>query len=645
MAKTVKKANGSKNMKKSPVKRSKTTKVKKKQLFANVSSRFQRLSRVGQMLVFGIVFAAIGGGYYLYQTLASDGLPEGANQVVVSYEIGMSHEIAQDKFAAGMPPAMLLYGNGLMLCSPAVAMPDHTEHTNQLTTNDYTSRTLTRDEVHAFVSTLKANGYDLASEYLRSTDGLMYPASAGRFISVNTTAGATVASLYPNEPSANFVAAENVIKTECAKATTPYDSGKGVAETITLPKDHPEATQATTELPAAVDVDVTPNERKNKEFTGQESKALKDQLGKEAKVYKKGDSVVRARYLTKLPDYEAMKPEKKNTQGKVSAATDMKTRWFIVVGAGQNTPDWATTALATDTANAIKNWYGGKVGKTFEINSVKVLRGSKTPAQYKTCPAGYSCRFPEDAIYFNLQNEFRYAGMSTNIFTTFDNNRCIGLGGPASLAINDNRVGQYNYGFAVTPFSNGSCDWTKGRRFVAAHELGHTFGLAHTCDGTLMSTSGCPSAPEWPYPALNATQASLLRNNSPYFNSFTTTTTTPAPTCPSTMGVGGVLGTGQTLKSPDCGIRLVMQTDGNLVVYSRLGHAIWASGSRGTNARLSLQTDYNLVVRDGAGTAKWASGTKGSGGTQLRVQNDGNVVLYSASGAVWSTHTAGDYNK
>lgn len=470
----------------------------------------------------------------MYQSMASDGLPDQANQLVVSYEIGMGHELAQDKFTAGMPPSMLLYGNGLMLCSPAVAMPDHTEHMNQLTTNDYTSRKLTRDEVHSFVDKLKASGYDKATEYTRPADSLIYPSSAGRYIWVNTTEGATEASLFPNDPSTNFTAAEKTIQAECAKATTEYDSGKGVAESINLAKDNPDSASAGAELTTDIDVDGATNGRKSKEFTGQAAKDIKNKLGKQAKVYKQGDKIVRARYLTKIPDYNALQPKKKSDRGKVSAATDLKTRWLIVVGAGQTKPDWADTTTITNTSGAIRNWYSGKVGKSFEVNSIQVVRGSKTPAQYKTCPAGYSCRFPEDAIYFNLQNEFKLTGYSTNIFTTFDNNRCMGLGGPASLAINDNWVARYNYGFAVTPFSNGSCDWTAGRRFVAAHELGHTFGLAHTCDGTLMSTSGCPTAPDWPAPALNGTQASLLRNNSPYFNSFPQT-----PTSTLQWGVNG----------------------------------------------------------------------------------------------------------
>jgi hypothetical protein len=37
----------------------------------------------------------------------------------------------------------------------------------------------------------------------------------------------------------------------------------------------------------------------------------------------------------------------------------------------------------------------------------------------------------------------------------------------------------------------------------------------------------------------------------------------------------------------------------------------------------------------------WASNTNGSGGNRLVVQNDGNLVIYSATRAVWAPNTAG----
>jgi DNA-binding beta-propeller fold protein YncE len=94
---------------------------------------------------------------------------------------------------------------------------------------------------------------------------------------------------------------------------------------------------------------------------------------------------------------------------------------------------------------------------------------------------------------------------------------------------------------------------------------------------------------------------------------------------------------------------LIMQFDGNLVLYSSSNAAVWDTKtfSRGTGPfRLAVQEDGNLVVYQ-KGTcspsdALWASHTsgRGQGPYELVLQNDRNVVLYDARRAViWSTDT------
>ena len=56
------------------------------------------------------------------------------------------------------------------------------------------------------------------------------------------------------------------------------------------------------------------------------------------------------------------------------------------------------------------------------------------------------------------------------------------------------------------------------------------------------------------------------------------------------------------------GAGLVVQTDGNVVVYPRTGRALWSTGTRGAGVTLSVQDDGNLVVRSSSGRALWASG-------------------------------------
>jgi surface antigen len=80
------------------------------------------------------------------------------------------------------------------------------------------------------------------------------------------------------------------------------------------------------------------------------------------------------------------------------------------------------------------------------------------------------------------------------------------------------------------------------------------------------------------------------------------------------------------------GYKFVFQTDGNLVLYSQTGKALWATGTESAGAnRLSVQADGNVVLyRDT--TPLWATNTAGNSGAKFVIQTDGNLVVYSAAG-------------
>ncbi len=85
--------------------------------------------------------------------------------------------------------------------------------------------------------------------------------------------------------------------------------------------------------------------------------------------------------------------------------------------------------------------------------------------------------------------------------------------------------------------------------------------------------------------------------------------------------------------------RLVMQSDGNLVVYDEFNRARWASNTVNRGWRAAFQEDGNFVVYSRSGRAVWASNTAGHPGSRLVVQDDGNVVIYDGSRAIWATGT------
>jgi len=82
--------------------------------------------------------------------------------------------------------------------------------------------------------------------------------------------------------------------------------------------------------------------------------------------------------------------------------------------------------------------------------------------------------------------------------------------------------------------------------------------------------------------------------------------------------------------------RLVMQSDGNLVIYDINGTPKWASGTNGSNrgdAFVVFQGDGNLVIYSN-GSPLWASNTVGSN-RSLAFQGDGNFVVYANGSALW----------
>ncbi|TYP89839.1 reprolysin-like metallopeptidase [Blastococcus xanthinilyticus] len=106
---------------------------------------------------------------------------------------------------------------------------------------------------------------------------------------------------------------------------------------------------------------------------------------------------------------------------------------------------------------------------------------------------------------------------------------------------------------------------------------------------------------------------------------------------PDRLRPGQLLTGGQQLVSPNGRYRTVFQSDGNLVVYASDGRALWASGSYARGGWLTMQSDGNLVSYAG-GRPVWHSGTWGNRGAALIMQDDGNLVLYRADGRpLWST--------
>ncbi|GAA1236797.1 hypothetical protein GCM10009665_28720 [Kitasatospora nipponensis] len=74
--------------------------------------------------------------------------------------------------------------------------------------------------------------------------------------------------------------------------------------------------------------------------------------------------------------------------------------------------------------------------------------------------------------------------------------------------------------------------------------------------------------------------------------------------------------------------QLVMQHDGNMVIYGNTGVALWDTQTEGfPGDHAIMQSDGNLVVYQGTQWL-WNSRTGGRPGAYLCFQTDGNLVVY-----------------
>jgi hypothetical protein len=119
----------------------------------------------------------------------------------------------------------------------------------------------------------------------------------------------------------------------------------------------------------------------------------------------------------------------------------------------------------------------------------------------------------------------------------------------------------------------------------------------------------------------------------------------------SSLAAGATLQPGEYLTSSGGYYRLVMQPDGNLVLYGcatvaqNCTYAVWNLGTSGQPGnRLTMQRDGNLVLYSRTGRAVWATMTNRTGNANVfHVQDDSNLVVYSGSRAVWSSGTRSTY--
>ena len=104
----------------------------------------------------------------------------------------------------------------------------------------------------------------------------------------------------------------------------------------------------------------------------------------------------------------------------------------------------------------------------------------------------------------------------------------------------------------------------------------------------------------------------------------------------SRLASGRSLASGASMTSSANGYQLEMKADGNLVVRSASGAALWTSKTSGNaGATLVMRTTGVLAVTSTRGAVLWSTPTYGVTGGTLELRSDGNLVLVGTAGQPW----------
>ncbi|WP_155624741.1 protease pro-enzyme activation domain-containing protein [Burkholderia vietnamiensis] len=181
---------------------------------------------------------------------------------------------------------------------------------------------------------------------------------------------------------------------------------------------------------------------------------------------------------------------------------------------------------------------------------------------------------------------------------------------------------------------SGSCATKLGFAAPKMYGIQSTNGsifrdVTYGSNGAYSAGSGWDFVTGWGSPNISALYSAICVPTSPIYGG--------------NVNAGTVLKPGQIVYSASSTHKLVMQGDGNLVLYNALnGTAVWNSGTYGNaGAYAVLQTDGNFVIYGPSGNALWSTSTYGASYSQyLAVQDDGNMVIYRSAFPVFSTATA-----
>jgi hypothetical protein len=428
-----------------------------------------------------------------------------------------------------------LYGNGLLVCGHSYDMqfmPQHYLSMNHDMTSAQslpTSVNLKPNEVHDLVKQVVDTGFlDLNPEYFNE------PIGGKQFtVRLNLNRNDKFVMYYGDVamPQA-YSDTLQILEGTCNTATQPYQAETVKVRTLkdaSADGNLPQALNDTSSTTPVIKKSLAgadskkSDEKKNKEFnttnnspspnlaedeqtvTGSEATELVNEYkDKNVKLIHQNNSNYEVAVAPQLPDvsnklqvnYKEIRAKKIGVATKIlnkvsstkKAHADSQMPVRVVLMLAADGGDTSRIAHAQDLGQRAYSWYCGQIGKCYNYQGTSILRGSQTLDYYNTCHRGIdasSCSGQLDAVLDNI-----YSRDSGSIFRS-DVDTLV-VPGWATNTLSYNVCG---WGFiggnlsiidAYTPDTGSNVYPYCIHGATTAHEQGHTFGLDHTGNGTLM---------------------------------------------------------------------------------------------------------------------------------------------------------------
>ncbi|HQQ98871.1 MAG TPA: DUF4476 domain-containing protein, partial [Cyclobacteriaceae bacterium] len=123
----------------------------------------------------------------------------------------------------------------------------------------------------------------------------------------------------------------------------------------------------------------------------------------------------------------------------------------------------------------------------------------------------------------------------------------------------------------------------------------------------------------------------------------TNTAQAPEPVVLNQICCDAEIAMGSRITSPNGRFFVIFQNDRNVVLYKKTSagdKALWHTNTANHTTRTVMQADGNFVLYEGT-KAIWASNTSNNPNASLVMQDDGNLVIYTSDKrAIWTSNTA-----